>query len=589
MRKLFKLSPYILSVAGVLSIVPSLMGNDAISQTFFSVRPQFQSMAPEMVSQFRGERSHARVDGVGGALQFVVFGGKSSGDGCSDNKLAKFFMPFGKTSLVVGEPNSAAASDGTLDLLATYFGILTDTMNPALGIFNRTIGGVKRPTTFQSTIKFAPKQTVFGLGLGYRQSFAKEDEDKGFFLSISAPIMRVKNDLGFDETITDAGGTAPTGFAANMRSALQGDPVLNWGPISAADDFTYPGIDDTATTKQFNFGKIASSTSSSSNCGSGTSSDCSGALTKWGLADIEVKLGYECTREEMCYSEGYIGVVLPTGTRPKGEFIFEPIVGNNKHFGFMVGGSCGFEIWQSDENAGRLWFECDYDGRYLFSNTQKRSFDLINNQWSRYLWVYEDSTKTAIADIQPGINFFTQDMRVTPRTVVNCNSALVYKGETFQGEVGYNFFARSTEKVELCPGWKVGPGIAGFDSTDVNQTAGVAADTGKAFTASNANIRRLIGVQQIPVPDRGEVPTVDKVLTGGILRPQFIAIKEEDIDLRSAAHPGVIAHTFYASAGARWDDKEYPPFVGLGASYEFALDNTALSRWLAWAKFGFSF
>lgn len=586
MRKQFKLSIYLLSVAGALGVAPYLMAVDAISQTFFSVRPQYQSMSPELVSHFRGERSHARQDGIGGALQFAFFGGKSTSGDCSeDSKLGKYFMPFGKSTLVVGEPNSDAANDGTIDVLASYFGVLTSTMNFADFAYNAFSN-----LTFQSTISFAPVQTVFGLGLSYRQSFAQEDDNKGWFVSASAPIMRVKNDLGFEETIINAGaGATPDGFAATMQSALQGDPVLNWGAMTTTGSFAYPGIEGDGL-KRFEYGKIATpnstNSSSSDSCNSNCSvrTDCNGALTKWGLADIELKIGYESVREEKCYSEGYIGAVIPTGNKPTGEFIFEPIVGNNKHFGVMIGGSCGFEVWHSDENASCVWFECDADGRYLFANTQKRSFDLMDKQWSRYMWVYPNSSATPIADIQPGINFFTKDMRVTPRGAVDCNTALVYKGEVYNMEVGYNFFARCAEKVELCPGWQVGPGIAGFNQVNVlNDDARInSADVGKVGTASNATISKFNGVALIDTEDT-------TALINGTHRVIFNAIKESDINLRSAAHPAVITNTFYGSAGARWDDKEYPPFVGVGGSYEFSWDNTGLNRWLVWGKFGFSF
>ena len=77
--------------------------------------------------------------------------------------------------------------------------------------------------------------------------------------------------------------------------------------------------------------------------------------------------------------------------------------------------------------------------------------------------------------------------------------------------------------------------------------------------------------------------------TQAVDRYECNVIKACDIDLESATHPYYFSHTFYASLGARWDDREYPLFIDLGGSYEFGCENMILNRWTAWAKFGASF
>ena len=67
-------------------------------------------------------------------------------------------------------------------------------------------------------------------------------------------------------------------------------------------------------------------------------------------------------------------------------------------------------------------------------------------------------------------------------------------------------------------------------------------------------------------------------------------IKEEDLDLQSAATPCLLSHTIYGALGYRWDERKRPPFTSFGASYTFSSSNNAvIDRWTVWGKVGFSF
>src|SRR3990170_2296950 len=93
---------------------------EASSQTYFAVRPQYQSASPELVAGFRNERIHAanRDNGwAGGALEVAPFGGRSTKPG----HLASYFMPNCKNSLVVDSRLRPLESDlPAADLLAEH-------------------------------------------------------------------------------------------------------------------------------------------------------------------------------------------------------------------------------------------------------------------------------------------------------------------------------------------------------------------------------------------------------------------------------------------------------------------------------------
>lgn len=501
-----------LSLIVLFTIVPYLNASSdsckckVTSHTFFSVRPPYETATPERDSLFL-HRVRAREDGHYGAVQFTVLGGQST-NGCD---LARFFTPFCKTTLKVTELDT---DDN--DLLANQFNIYT--------------GSFEHPGGFESTICFKPRQSVVGLGITYKQGFARcnKEEDRYLWFEISSPILRVKNTMCFSENVTETGGEPVNDdVVANMTQALN------------QDTWCYGKIDQCAHDKV-------------------------------GLADIEFKLGYEYLKCETCNLEGYIGVLIPTGNEVEGKIVFEPIVGHGKHFGFMFGSSGDFELWHNDELERRIVFAYDMNFLYLAKHKERRSFDLKYKPWSRYMQVYanlEQAQQAATAATvdeaillhTPGINVFTRDMCINPNFSRTYNAEFIFYGKCWQAEAGYNFYARSPECVELACSWVEGPALKslyGYGYTDNVQTINNRLNNNNAVdvTYYDENIITLC-----------------------------------DLDLESAAHPCVLSHTIFGALGYRWDDREYPAFLGIGASYEFAVTNAGLDRWLAWGKFGFSF
>src|SRR5439155_18667656 len=91
-------------------------------RSHLTVRPVFHSASPELVAGFRYDRENVREDdGWHGAFQFAIFGGKSR----NSKQLARYFLPFGKESIVVGEQSEQPSSTNTdfPDIAASHFGI----------------------------------------------------------------------------------------------------------------------------------------------------------------------------------------------------------------------------------------------------------------------------------------------------------------------------------------------------------------------------------------------------------------------------------------------------------------------------------
>ncbi|MCL4361698.1 hypothetical protein M1446_05080 [Candidatus Dependentiae bacterium] len=485
-------------------------------RTFFTVRPPFNQVMPEKISLFRYDRMIPDNCYWGGALQAVVFGGQS----INCDQIAEYFLPAGKTSLNVVEfkPGVATADgDPAKDVEARNFNIQTQSVD----------------TTFRSRISFCPQQTMFGIGFTYYQALTyKYDGNVKFWLGISAPVVRVENTMGFCETVLS------NGDGAVDELGLDNSPRVG---------------NMTQAFKQSNwkYGRIVKGCKN----------------VKWGLSDIELYVGYNTINEDHCWLNSYFGLVLPTGNRPKARIVFEPIVGNNHHFGIFLGNNLGFKILEKGPH--KLSYILDSDSRLLFRNHQRRSFDLIDKQWSRYMETYANKG-AAIAAVDAsaagdfvfadnsgtsGINVFTSCFKVKPRFLFNINSAIRYDHcEDWALEVGYNFFARQAESVELC--W--------------NPDSALKSVNGLGFTNIAKTIKNNFTDCDIPLAD-------------------YAPIEKNEIDLDSAAHPGVLSNIIYLTIGYNSTCHDRPIFAAVGGSYEFASINTTLDRWLIWFKAGISF
>lgn len=508
----------------VLAVIPATAQN-VTSHTFFSVRPEFQSGSPELFTLFHDRMMAVDCCDCHGGFQVVVFGGSTQNNKDCANPLALYFLPFNKSTITAGEYNSEAVHNNTVDVVANYFGVLTaDPLAGAPGEYNIL------DLTFQSQFTIDPRRTVTGVGLHYKQKLTPADT-RSFWVSASTPIMHVKHELRFTEKIiNEGGGDVQPGYVNSIGAALRGQTVFG--------------------DQLFKYGKIANNSCNT--------------LYKSGLADIELKLGYIFEHTHDCYIEGYGGIVVPTGNKPCGEFLFEPIVGNNHHFGFIFGGEGSVELICSQECDGFVSLAGALDFRYLLSNTQIRSFDLVDKQWSRYIFLYPNDQAVSLDDITPGINLLTKPLTISPRNWVTANLELIFERGGWATELGFNLFARQAEKAELACRWQEGPGIVGIDTND-------------------AAVLHTKRVASMPI----YIPASSFV--GVDTNPTYIPIKETELNLQSAAHPACLSHTIYGAMGYRTTACDCPWFLGIGASYEFSADNTALTRWLAWGKGGVSF
>jgi hypothetical protein len=272
------------------------------------------------------------------------------------------------------------------------------------------------------------------------------------------------------------------------------------------------------------------------------------SLTKTGVDDLQIKVGWN-VHQTPCSYVGIYGVLFaPTGTRSGARFLFEPVIGGG-HTGLGFGINDAFSLYQACDKQVTILSELRY--AYFLGRNEIRSIDLKNGDWSRYLLTIDPpATETSY----PGINQFTNEVKVTPRSTLDLWLALHVDACWWDLEFGYDFWWRQQEKIDLecpCP-------------TAIYDIAGCPC----RVTASTAQICQGI---------RGEpgAPTSDAVIT---------LVPPCQYNLDSAAHPSSISNKLYVALASHAAICDKPAMAGIGASYEIGNEHSALSQWGIWAK-----
>lgn len=546
--------------------------------------------------------------------------------------------------------------DGNKDtskILPWNFGITFAALFEPLGVTGITAGtsgvdnaagsGLVTNPAFKSTISPTLKYSHVGAGLALRYHFS--DDKNGFFGLISTAVQNVKSKFCLNETpVTAKTALNATNFPQKNPDPLIADNVDLMGiygdqviinvttpnlivsnefvslpaqtanvqtPVGSiyetylvASPAVFPNdVDGTVLQAPANVTEAFAQSAWTY----GKVNGCGQKITR--LADIELRLGYQWMCGDCASTNWYLGVVIPTGNKGGATYIAPAVVGNGQHAGIMTG-SCT-EVMLSDETDYSAWYRLDVCARYLFRNTQKRSFDLLGNEWSRYMMVWANEAAysaavdaantlvlvaTAGTDLvmgaaqhgyTPGINVFTTDFYVKPQFQLRLNQAVYFQGEHFRAELGWNVFARQKDCIQLACDWTAKPAFA-----DASYSGGIGLNNNRTIyndsqtTVYNA-VDSLLRVNAAGTSTTGDLVTLAGTVVAATDYDDF-QITSDQIDYNSMATPGAIVNTPYLSLGYAWDSEHKPQF-SIGGSYEFTTSNRALNQWLLWGKFELAF
>lgn len=485
------------------------------------------------------------------------------------------------------------------------------------------------PTDFQSIIEFEPRIRNFLVDINYYLGL--DNIMHGMYFWFQAPITWTQWNLDMDERVIDPGvnGYDEGYFTPNAlaRSELLRD-------FSAYAIGRTPGIRNEAGA-----GAITQTVDFAGNLtnvdtlfqGLECSKLCPNKQTKTALSEFRFALGWNFLLCEDYHVGVNLQVSAPTGNKVKSEFLFAPQNGNDHHWELGAGITAHYLFCQSEDEATHFGIYLDANLTHMFKNRQRRCFDLCGKPLSRYMLAARTDAANPADTINlegagtlaesifhnefaPVANLTTFDVDVT--VGVNADIALWfnYTCSNWSWDFGYNFWARSCEKIKFpnqdCDNpcnlntfaentWvlKGDSQVIGFMSADdtnlelndpINLSASMSTATingGDNFGKTGVTSAQIAAGKANPginFPQLATASVDDIALNTGRITPPFVGtqintsiqpvfIKQTDINF--ARIKGISNKLFYGMTYT-WldrDECEWVPYMGTGFEVEWAV------------------
>ncbi|HEV2601922.1 MAG TPA: hypothetical protein VGT41_06555 [Candidatus Babeliales bacterium] len=474
------------------------------------------------------------------------------------------------------------------------------------------------PSDYQGSVSFSPRIKNFVADVQFYVGLSEWADN--FYFRLNLPIVHTRWSLNVCEDAKAGSNSQPAGYFSDQ--VITNDNLLTKATEFFSGDFA-PTL-ALSTGGEIIFQKLAYSKWAVSDC------NCNG-LSKTALADVAMIFGYNF----ICNEDDYFGLSLridaPTGTHPKGEFLFEPVIGTG-HQWYLGAGIHGKKLlWESDCDDTTVSFYIDANIGHLFKACQTRVFDLCSaGENSRYMLAQRlgsnndslEGLPTTVSipgtGTQSDFQFANEFAPVANLTVskvdvsvaVEADIALKFSYATDSGftwDLGYEFYGRSCEKISLKSGcltnnsisdWalKGDASIFGFTNEATPVPVALAATESQAtihsgtnFTNSNKvclgfdfttnTVNNLTPAQVIALSN----PNIDN--------PEFASNSADLLTVASGdnstfTHTSIqpiilsdddkkligskaITHKVFTHINYTWKDNEdWEPFVGVGASVE---------------------
>jgi hypothetical protein len=365
------------------------------------------------------------------------------------------------------------------------------------------------------------------------------------------------------------------------------------------------------------------------------------------VPEVRLYVGYRFLECPMYHGDIALLGVLGTGTRPQGNYLFEPLVGNGHHNELGIQATGHYTFFGNQDSAQELSVHAGFWVTHLFATDQCRFFDLNCKQLSRYQLAARyttDITNNLNAQVAGGsipphaqyayhlapvANLTQGTVTVSYTAACNVTAFLSYRHNCNEYIMGYQFWGRTQDqlrnvrntRLQTTSGWalKGDAYVVGFAQNAENTPIALSAtqsyalltrgnNTGNGVTTPTTVAASMTNPHiDNPYPAAGDTPLVPLATTPGgttaintSLQP--ILLTPADIDIDSSVSFAA-SHAFYMHLNHTWHRPNGPvPSIGIGAQIELGgsaarsepctnrpVINTALSQWILWIKGGIDF
>lgn len=308
------------------------------------------------------------------------------------------------------------------------------------------------PPDFSSVISFKP--TIENELIDFNLYIGLDKWCDGLFFRVHSPLVHTRWDLGMHEHVINKGSqNYDVGYYDKTFTSSYTDPlVYGIARDQLLDNFTDYACackkiadHDGITYRELTHARMSTH-----------------ALSKTGLAELTAQLGWDFCLGQEYHCGIAIRTAAPTGTRPTGTWLFEPIVGNGHHW--ELGGSLTAHwcSWKNFCETLAINTYVDINVTHLFSAHQCRTFDLWCNPLSRYMMSMRFTASThnlkainAAKDVvyPPTAQFAQEFVPLANISTIPVDVSAAIQGEfiikfalsykNYQLDLGYNFWGRT--------------------------------------------------------------------------------------------------------------------------------------------------
>lgn len=388
---------------------------------------------------------------------------------------------------------------------------------------------------FAGNVKFNPDQEVWGARVDL-EYFAKAH--KGLYFHIGMPFASVSNTMN----MTIANDQATVIAAAGVQKAYK-----------LADYFA---------------GKVSITDDPENRRDPLTKSKIGGRHSVGGLADIDFTVGFRKVASDRLRYSGNVRLTLPTGNRPSGDYLFEPVLGNGHHVGLGAGWDLAFQMWKN-ENC-KMWIDAGVQYKYLFKDHEARmlgvkgfanippmhQYGLMGTRHGNLALILNDNNAQDVTQgvpLFPAANELTRSVNVTPGSMIDALLDVSFQVNSFVFDVGYNLYWKAREKVAV-RSWE-------------DNTYGLLGNT--LYT------------------DQPVAPTIqyeDEEPTQLFIGNAYV--NRANLDTAVAETPDQLTHKMHVGMNYYGCCFKLPMHVGVGGSFEFSESNAAFDQYAVWLKGG---
>jgi hypothetical protein len=458
------------------------------------------------------------------------------------SRIAEYF--FGSDTIIVS--GSQVLNRDTNHILADYFGL---------------------SPVFFSKVELKPKLKNGIFDMSFYASY------KSLYLRAHAPLNWASSIIELNELVSNDGSTTPF-------PALYMDTVPTPIPAHSFSRAIHGNV---------SFGQLTEGLASA------IISPC--AQHTFHVADVHVAGGWNFIDRDLSHAGINLRFVAPTGNRPTGKFLFEPIAGNGHHWEVGAGFTGHIVIWEYGTDRSISLYS-DLNITHLCAARQKRCFDIcvgcckkkqakiIDNFASRYILAKQfDLAGNYTGSLVPLANRTTLECRVKTGLQFDFVFMAGYTGPQFAWDIGYNGWLRTKESIKITQAIKENSlGLKGLQN--VANNSGLINTTQSQATINGNN-----------AGDNNAGLLANQATLADPQSPVFL--RNDDIDRKSAANPRsfthkIFAHIDYHKINLSWRYLD-TCFVGIGGEVEFESahrrslskpNKNSLSQWSLWLKTG---